>query len=67
MREEIAYQEMQAEMAEERGSPPPSPDPTLKGEPPFSAKDPGGSVDPTRKQVAYPGLPGSGEEHRHGA
>ncbi|HLH25222.1 MAG TPA: hypothetical protein VK066_22090 [Chloroflexota bacterium] len=62
MREEIAYKEMQEELAQERGSPPPSPDPTMKGKASPSAADPGGETDPTRKQRAYPHLPSDGDE-----
>ena len=62
MREGIAYREMQEEMAQERGSRPPSPDPTMEDEASPSAANPGGQVDPARKQRAYPDLPNAAEE-----
>jgi hypothetical protein len=59
MREEIAYQEMQEETAREQPGET-APDPAKKGPATESAADRAGSVDPTRKERAYPDLPSEG-------
>ena len=57
MREEIAYQEMQEELAAEEQ---PSADAAPQVTPSGGTADASPSPDPTRKERAYPGLPSEG-------